>query len=150
MNPKPLLIALALACAACVNEAPAPYTRGGSAPAATAQSASAAQVSPGDPKARSARATDETATPTIPDAPRAVPATPQTAATPTAAPEARRVTPDELREAMDRGEAILVDVRGESEWSFRRAKEAIHVPHDQLFTRSAELPHEPLIALYCT
>ncbi len=51
---------------------------------------------------------------------------------------------------MDRGEAILVDVRGETDWAFRRAEEATHIPYQDLFARSVELPHEKLIALYCT
>ena len=51
---------------------------------------------------------------------------------------------------MDRGDAVLVDVRGASDWAFRRASEAVHIPSQDLFARSVELPHEKLIALYCT
>ena len=51
---------------------------------------------------------------------------------------------------IDRGDAVLVDVRGASDWAFRRASEAVHIPSQDLFARSVELPHEKLIALYCT
>ncbi len=146
------LIALTLVCIACAGEpsaeAPLPPTAEASkaapAPPTTASRGDVTSAEQGNTAAPASDAPRGVSTPAR------VPAPP--AATPRVNPprEARRITPDELREAMDRGEAILVDVRDESEWSFRRAKEAIHVPHDQLFARAAELPHEPLIALYCT
>jgi rhodanese-related sulfurtransferase len=48
------------------------------------------------------------------------------------------------------GDAILVDVRSAAQWRSGHAQGAIHIPYPELFERSVELPHEALIALYCT
>lgn len=61
-----------------------------------------------------------------------------------------RIGPVELAALMASGEAILVDVRSAAEWRSGHAQGAIHIPYSDLFERSVELPHEALIALYCT
>jgi predicted sulfurtransferase len=100
--------------------------------------ATAADAAPAAP-ASSPRATPS---------PRIIPETPTASAA--VKPEARRISPDELRAMIDRGDAVLVDVRGASDWAFRRASEAVNIPSQDLFARSVELPHQKLIALYCT
>lgn len=150
------LIALALACAACAGE-PAPQR---SAVTETVATAAPGPVELGsrrdvtfDGKGNVTATRPVAAEPAQPPAP--VPATPRSipeAPRPesTRQPNARLVTPDELRPMLERGEAVLVDVRSESAWAFRRAEGAMNIPYQDLFARSVELPHEKLIALYCT
>lgn len=69
------------------------------------------------------------------------------------APPARadgRIGAVELAALIASGEAILVDVRSAAEWRSGHAQGAVHIPYSELFGRSVELPHEALIALYCT
>jgi ABC-type Fe3+-hydroxamate transport system substrate-binding protein len=61
-----------------------------------------------------------------------------------------RIGAAELAKLVASGDAILVDVRSAAQWRSGHAKGAIHIPYPELFARSVELPHEPLIALYCT
>ncbi|MFN2239934.1 MAG: rhodanese-like domain-containing protein [Thermoanaerobaculia bacterium] len=61
-----------------------------------------------------------------------------------------RIGAAELAALIASGEAILVDVRSAAEWRSGHAQGAIHIPYSELFARSVELPHEALIALYCT
>lgn len=61
-----------------------------------------------------------------------------------------RIGAVELAALMGSGEAILVDVRSAAEWRSGHAQGAVHIPYSDLFARSVELPHEALIALYCT
>jgi hypothetical protein len=144
-----LLITAALLCAACADERPAeaaaPAAR---TPVSTAEPATQL-ASPGDVTTDPSAVLAAPATPDAPSAaPARSPARPAAAAAPR--PEARRITPDELRPMLDAGEAILVDVRGEMDFAFRHAEGAVHIPAPELFARSVELPHEKLIALYCT
>ncbi|MFN2443497.1 MAG: rhodanese-like domain-containing protein [Thermoanaerobaculia bacterium] len=76
---------------------------------------------------------------TVPDVPAAKPE-----------PEPGRIGAAELAPLVASGEAILVDVRSEAEWRSGHAQGAMHIPYRELFERSVELPHEALIALYCT
>ena len=64
--------------------------------------------------------------------------------------EGGRIGAAELAALIASGEAILVDVRSAAEWRSGHAQGAIHIPYSELFARSVELPHEALIALYCT
>lgn len=64
--------------------------------------------------------------------------------------EGGRIGAAELVALIASGEAILVDVRSAAEWRSGHAEGAIHIPYSELFARSVELPHEALIALYCT
>ncbi len=176
MKSNLLLFALALACASCAGEPqsnPAP-----AAPVAVTAATSAADVPVADaPAAQPARAEDLPASgesqggagrPHLTGAAHAVPspglahaipsagtahAIPSPGAAPAASPAPsapRRITAEELRPLLDARKAVLVDVRGASDWDFHRAAEAIHIPYDQLSARSAALPHEALLALYCT
>lgn len=148
-----LLTALLMACAACTGE------RAGQPAAATPRSTGepAAPRAGSDPGVAPEQTVQATATdpapsapPSSPQAPVATRTTPAGASAPPTKPEARRISPDELRAMIDRGDAVLVDVRGASDWAYRHASEAIHIPSQDLFARSVELPHEKLIAFYCT
>ncbi|HSN68168.1 MAG TPA: rhodanese-like domain-containing protein [Thermoanaerobaculia bacterium] len=149
MKSKLLLTALLLACAACAGERPPQQAAIEPAGAGAAPSA-AGSTSPAVDDHGEVAATAPSLPAPSPErgerGPNAAAATPPAETR----PEARRITPDELRPMLDRGEAVLVDVRGASDWAFRHASEALHIPSQDLFARSVELPHEKLIALYCT
>jgi rhodanese-related sulfurtransferase len=65
--------------------------------------------------------------------------------------EATRVTVDELRERLDRGEQLaFVDTRNPKAWgeSDQKLPNAIRVPADEL--ELAEIPHDRTVITYCT
>lgn len=67
--------------------------------------------------------------------------------------EATRVTVDEVKERMDRGEEFtFVDTRNPKAWEEATAKlpGAIRVPADQVQERLDEIPHERTVITYCT
>lgn len=66
------------------------------------------------------------------------------------AADAPRITAADLKPMLERGEAVLVDVRGKEGWDRRRAKGARHIPLTELPSRLGELPKNKLIAAYCT
>lgn len=63
---------------------------------------------------------------------------------------AARIGAAELKAKLDAGDAVVVDVRNREQWEWSRIPGAVHISYPELFARSAELPHEALIALYCT
>ncbi len=77
-------------------------------------------------------------------------ALPQT--TPTAAGQAaaRRISGEEARQAVVKGEAVLVDVRSKDAYEAGHAKGAISLPVPDLSSRAGELPKDKLIITYCT
>jgi rhodanese-related sulfurtransferase len=67
--------------------------------------------------------------------------------------EATRVTVDELKERMDRGEPFaLVDCRNPQAWgeSEQKLPNAIRVPADELDQHTQEIPHDRAVITYCT
>ncbi len=77
-------------------------------------------------------------------------ALPQT--TPTAADpaDARRISGEEARQAVAKGEAVLVDVRGKGAYDAEHAKGAVSLPLSDVPSRASELPKDKLIITYCT
>lgn len=63
---------------------------------------------------------------------------------------APRITIDQLRERMNRGEVVVVDVRPPEAYREQHIAGAINLPSDQIAARAAELPKEKLIVTYCT
>lgn len=63
---------------------------------------------------------------------------------------ARRVTVAELREALDRGKALVVDVRGADAYRQSRIKGSIHMPTEEIANRLGELPRDKMIVTYCS
>lgn len=61
----------------------------------------------------------------------------------------RRVTVAELQEAMLKGEAIAVDVRGTVEYKLGHIKGARSMPLGLIASRINELPPDKLIVTYC-
>ena len=67
--------------------------------------------------------------------------------------EVTRVTPDEVKERMDRGEKFtFVDSRNEKDWSDSdvRLPGAIRIPADEAGKRVGDLPKDRTIITYCT
>lgn len=64
--------------------------------------------------------------------------------------EARRITPAELREAMEKGQVVIVDVRGEAAYNSGHIKGALLIPMDQIGARAGELPRNKMIVTYCS
>lgn len=78
------------------------------------------------------------------------------AATPVATPASqsaespRRVTPAELQQALEKGEAVAVDVRGQSSYEAGHIKGALHIPLGEVKDRAGELPRDKMIVTYCS
>jgi rhodanese-related sulfurtransferase len=67
--------------------------------------------------------------------------------------EATRITVDEVRERMERGEQFtFVDSRNPTAWaqSDKKLPNAIRVPADQLEQHLAEIPRDRVVVTYCT
>ncbi len=67
--------------------------------------------------------------------------------------EATRVTVDEVRERMERGEPFaFVDTRNPKAWSESNEKlpGAIRVPADEIEKHLSEIPRDRVVITYCT
>ena len=67
--------------------------------------------------------------------------------------EVTRVTPEEVKERMDRGERFtFVDTRNDEAWSSSDVKlpGAIRIPADDVEKRVGDLPEDRTIITYCT
>ncbi len=62
----------------------------------------------------------------------------------------RRITVSELRDAMDRGDVFIVDVRSESSYNTGHIKGAHLIPSMQIIERVSELPRDKMIVTYCS
>lgn len=62
----------------------------------------------------------------------------------------RRVTVAELRDLIDQGKAVAVDVRGDEAYKQEHIKGALNVPENQVRARAEELPKDKLLAFYCS
>lgn len=74
-----------------------------------------------------------------------------TTTTPAATPAdgVRRITVADLQSALEKGEAVVVDVRSESSYAAGHIKGARVIPEDQITRRADELPRDKLIVTYC-
>jgi hypothetical protein len=77
----------------------------------------------------------------------------RTLGTPVQAPhagdEVRRVTPAEAQSLVERGEAVLVDVRGKEAYDAGHIKGALLFPRGEAAARASELPKDKLLIFYC-
>ncbi len=67
--------------------------------------------------------------------------------------EATRVTADEVKERMDRGEPLVfIDTRNPQAWAESDAKlpGAIRVPADEVEQHLKEIPRDRAVITYCT
>lgn len=77
--------------------------------------------------------------------------TPALAATPNKEPSdgVRRITPGELQTAIEKGEAVVVDVRNQAAYQRGHIKGALLIPAEQIAARAGELPRGKTIVTYC-
>ena len=61
----------------------------------------------------------------------------------------RRVTTDEARAMVERGEALIVDVRAQAQYDQGHIKGSVCVPRTEIDKRLAELPKDKLLIFYC-
>jgi len=66
------------------------------------------------------------------------------------APEAPRVTAEEVKRLAEKGEVVIIDTRGKDAYDAEHVVGALNVPLTELESRLAELPKDKLIAAYCT
>ena len=62
----------------------------------------------------------------------------------------RRITTVELRAALDKGTALVVDTRPVESYKQSHIKGSISIPVDQVPTRISELPRDKMIVTYCS
>ena len=79
------------------------------------------------------------------------------ASTPTAAPSTsvpgdgvRRMTTAELRDALEKGTAVVVDVRSAEAYQVSHIKGALNIPEGEIVARKDELPRDKTIVFYCS
>src|SRR3982750_612576 len=83
-------------------------------------------------------------------APQAPPPAEKPQMTPPPPQEARRISVDEARQALAKGEAVLVDVRSKEAYEGSHAQGALSIPLADILSRAGELPKNKLIITYCT
>jgi len=64
--------------------------------------------------------------------------------------EAARINVNELRERLDKGTAVAVDVRGAGQHSAGYIKGGLWIPSDAIAARASELPRDKMIVTYCS
>ena len=64
--------------------------------------------------------------------------------------EARRITPDEVRELLKKNQAVLIDVRGEAAYKAGHIKGALWIPANEIGDRAKDLPRDKTIVTYCS
>jgi 3-mercaptopyruvate sulfurtransferase SseA len=62
----------------------------------------------------------------------------------------RRITPAEVRAALEKGEAVIVDVRGQGSYEAGHVKGALSIPFNEILSRTSELPRDKMIITYCS
>jgi 3-mercaptopyruvate sulfurtransferase SseA len=79
-------------------------------------------------------------------------ATPQPSSSGHVAPSdgVKRVTTVEVREALSKGTAIVVDVRGDVPYKQNHIKGSVSIPLEQVAARAKELPRDKMIVTYCS
>jgi rhodanese-related sulfurtransferase len=61
-----------------------------------------------------------------------------------------RIEAQEAKRLVDKGEAVLVDVRSKAAWDLGHAQGALHIPLQEVGARLSELPRNKVIIAYCT
>jgi predicted sulfurtransferase len=67
-----------------------------------------------------------------------------------ASDDARRITPDEVRDLLKKNKAVLVDVRSVDAYKTGHIKGALSIPFNEIGERSKELPRDKMIVAYCS
>jgi 3-mercaptopyruvate sulfurtransferase SseA len=90
------------------------------------------------------------AVPTPVEIPASVPTPTPTPAIQTPGDGVRRITPAEAREAVDKGKAIIIDVRGDASYNAGHIKGARSISVNDIGSRTSELPRDKMIITYCS
>ena len=61
-----------------------------------------------------------------------------------------RITPQEARAAVEKGKAVIIDVRGEEAYNAGHVKGARLIPVSDILARIGELPRDRMIITYCS
>lgn len=77
-------------------------------------------------------------------------ATPPAATVPADTRSVPRVSLEEARQALERGEAIFLDVRSAESFRLKRITGAVNIPENELPNRLGELEKSAWIIPYCT
>ena len=62
----------------------------------------------------------------------------------------RRVTTVELRDALEKGTALVVDVRPATSYKQNHIKGSVNIPAEETANRIGELPRDKMIVTYCS
>lgn len=62
----------------------------------------------------------------------------------------RRITTVELHNALDKGEAVVIDVRNDTTYKLGHIKGALLIPFGEVGAHASELPKDKLIVTYCS
>jgi hypothetical protein len=65
-------------------------------------------------------------------------------------PAVARMSVKETKEKMDKGQAVLIDVRTKESYDQSHAGGALSIPEEEIDARLSELPRDKLLVLYCT
>jgi rhodanese-related sulfurtransferase len=61
-----------------------------------------------------------------------------------------RITTAELRDALEKGTAIVVDVRSPESYKAGHIRGAVNIPEPEITRRKDELPRDKKIVFYCS
>jgi len=75
---------------------------------------------------------------------------PSTPAAPAPSDGARRVTVAELKEMLDKDEAVVIDVRNQSSYDMGHIRGSKLIPEAEILNHINELPKNKLIVTYCS
>lgn len=64
--------------------------------------------------------------------------------------EVKRISAADAKAAVEKGTAVLIDVRAKVAFDAEHAKGALSIPLAEVTTRLAEIPIDKLIVAYCT
>ena len=64
--------------------------------------------------------------------------------------EVNRIDAADARKLVEKGEAVVVDVRSRAAWDQGHVPGALHIPVDEVTAHLAQLPKDKLIITYCT
>jgi 3-mercaptopyruvate sulfurtransferase SseA len=62
----------------------------------------------------------------------------------------RRITAAEAHDALDKGKAIIIDVRGDETYKLGHIKGALSIPVNDFVARMKDLPRDKMIITYCS
>jgi hypothetical protein len=76
--------------------------------------------------------------------------TPPPAGTATTDAEMYRMTATELKQRVEAGEVVVIDVRTRVAYATEHARGAVNIPLEEIGMRTAELPTDKWLVTYCT